>query len=259
MTENQQSLAITRDWQSFAWYLSTDSVRRQYARTRLGPFWIILAQFVTIFGIATVFFTIFKRPFEDFLPFTSASLLSWTLLSQPIILAPTIFVANAPVIQSFKLPFAVFPVQCMANAIIVFVHGLAIHFLIMLVFGKSLIALPLLFFSLMVVIAVVYPLVAVLGLLGARLRDLAPLLTSAMFMIFLLTPTIWDRGIIDVTLVWIVDVNPFFHLLEILRRPMLGELPSLTSTLVSLALAIISTFVGECIFRRYARPLVFWV
>jgi ABC-type polysaccharide/polyol phosphate export permease len=259
MKDNIHSLAVPRNWLGFAWYLAADGIRRQYARTRLGPFWIVLAQFVTIFGIAIVFFTIFKRPFEEFLPFTSASLIAWALLSQPIIGGPNTFVANASLIQSVKLPFGIFPLQAMLNFIFVFLHGLAIHVVLMLIFGKSLITLPLLIPAVIVVFMTIYPVVAVLGLMGARLRDLAPLINSIMFMVFLLTPTIWERGVIDEGLAWIVDVNPFYHLIEILRRPMLGELPGGVSVVVCLVLAVISVSLGEYLFRRYSRPLVFWV
>jgi ABC-type polysaccharide/polyol phosphate export permease len=259
MQNGSHSLLVSRDWLGFVRYLAVDGINRQYARTRLGPFWIVLAQFVTIFGIAIVFFSIFKRPFEDFLPYTSASLIGWSLLSQPIIAAPTTFVANASLVQSFRLPFAIFPMQTIANALIVFMHGLLIHVVLMLVFGKSLLLLPLLIPALLVVAAVIYPVIAVLGLLGARLRDLAPMIASIMFMVFLLTPTIWDRGVIDKTLMWIVDINPFFHLLEIIRQPMLGAMPSATSMLVALGLAFTSVSLGEYLFRRYSRPLIFWV
>jgi ABC-type polysaccharide/polyol phosphate export permease len=259
MQNGAHSLMVSRDWLGFVRYLAVDGINRQYARTRLGPFWIVLAQFVTIFGIAIVFFTIFKRPFEDFLPYTSASLIGWTLLSQPIIGAPNTFVANSSLIQSFRLPFAIFPMQAVSNAVIVFLHGLAIHLVLMLVFDKSLLLLPLLIPALIVVAAVIYPVTAVLGLLGARLRDLAPMIASVMFMVFLLTPTIWDRGVIDASLLWVVDINPFYHLLEILRHPMLGTWPSTTSMLVSLGLAVTSLSIGEILFRRYSRPLIFWV
>jgi len=253
------SLRVPSDWIGFVCYLAIDSIRRQYARTKLGPLWLILTQFVMIAGIAFVFFSIFKRPLGQFVLFISASILAWNLISVSITTAPTVFTGQSSLIQSFPLPFSIFPLQTMLNSLIVFLHGLAIHIVLMLALGGSLKTLPFLVLSLLVIVAIIYPAIAALGILGARYRDLAPMVGSIMYMAFLITPIIWDRIDIGGGMIWIVDLNPFYHMIEVVRRPMLGTLPSTRSMVVTLAMAGIALAAGEMFFRRYARPLPFWI
>lgn len=252
------SLRVPDDWLGFVWYLARENIKRQYTRTRLGPIWIVLTQFVMIIGIGLVFFTIFNRPFDEFLLFISASILSWNLISVTVTTAPTVFVANGPLIQSFRLPAAIFPMQTMLNSLIVFLHGLVVHVALMLIMGVSLAMLPLLLASLVVITAILYPAIAVLAILGSRFRDLGPAVGSVMYMAFLITPIIWERISISGKMVWIVDLNPFYHMIEILRRPMLGTLPSTTSVVATLIMAACSMIVCEVFFRRFSRPLPFW-
>jgi lipopolysaccharide transport system permease protein len=260
MTRNAaHSLRVPHDWIGFVWYLATESIKRQYARTRLGPLWIILTQFVMIAGIAFVFFSIFKRPLDQFLLLISASILAWNFMSLSITTAPMVFTGQSSLIQSFPLPFSIFPLQTVLNALIIFLHGLAVHVVLMLMLGGSLKTLPFLLISIPVLAAILYPVTAALGILGARYRDLSPLVGSIMYMAFLITPIIWDRLDIGGRMTWIVDLNPFYHMIEIIRRPMLGTLPSMRSMIAALSLAAISLVAGEMFFRRYARPLPFWV
>lgn len=256
---DRHSLRVPDDWLNFVWYLSAENIKRQYARTRLGPLWIVLTQFVMIFGIGFVFYSIFDKPLDQFLLFISASVLSWNLISVSITTAPLALVGHSSLIQSFRLPYAIFPLQNLLNALIVFLHGLAIHLILLVLLGGSFRTLPFLVVGLLVVAAILYPFIAVLSILGARFRDLSPLVGSIMYMAFLITPIIWDRANLGSHMHWVVDFNPFFHMIEILRRPMLGTMPTLESMLVSLGLAAASLTGGEWFFRRYARPIPFWV
>ncbi len=243
----------------FVWYQAREDIKRQYARTRLGPIWIVLTQFVAIMGIGLVFFTIFDQPLERFLPYISASIISWNVFSVSIATAPTIYTMQSPVIQSFKMPFAVFPVRSFLNILAVFAHGMIIHVAMMLFFGISFWYFPVLAVSLVLITTILYPIIAVLGILGARYRDLAPALVSVMYVAFLVTPVIWDRFGIGLQMVWIVDYNPFYHMIEIMRRPMLGAMPTTTNFIVCFVLAAVSLVGGEWFFRRFSRPLPFWV
>jgi ABC-type polysaccharide/polyol phosphate export permease len=246
------------DW-SFAWYGAKDALLRQYQRTHLGPLWYILSQAVVLLGIALVFHSIFKQPFADFLPYISAGLLIWTMISTAITQAPTTFVAAGPVIQAFKISYGIFPVQTMLGQLLIFAHGLCVHAVIMIATGKSLVLLPVAVLAALLVAAIVYPAIACLGVLGARFRDLGPAIASAAYVLFLVSPILWERSSLDPSLSWIVTFNPITYMIEIVRRPLLGEWPALAALGICLALALVSACLGEWFFRKYSRPLPFWI
>ncbi|MGD9827244.1 MAG: ABC transporter permease [Hyphomicrobiaceae bacterium] len=253
------SLAVPADWLGFAWYQATDNLKRQYNRTKLGPLWIVLTQFVMIFGIAFVYSSVFNQPINDFLPFISASILTWNIISPTIAGATTVYVAAASMIQSFRVPVAIFPMQSIINQVIIFMHGLVIHSMMLLFVGKSLALLPIALLMALLLAVILFPFIAVLGILSARFRDLGPAVGSFMYMAFLLSPVIWKRETLGVPRRWIVDYNPFAHMLEIVRQPMIGNWPPSFSLSVCVCMAIVSVVVGELVFRRLSRPLPFWV
>jgi lipopolysaccharide transport system permease protein len=253
-----QSLSLPRDWWDFTIYQAWDSLRRQYARTKLGPWWVVASHFVLIGGIALVYSAVFGQSFRAYLPFISASLVTWTLIAQSLTQAPQVFIAGSGVIQAFRVPYAVFPIQLVLSNYFLFLHGIIVHVAVLIVLGNSIWLVPLALVMSILLLLVVYPIVAILGLLGARFRDLGPAVTSAVFMVFLCTPVIWERRILTDDKAWLVDLNPFAHVLEIVRSPLLGKWPPMTSVVVCLVLAVAISALGEVMFRRKARNLPFW-
>jgi ABC-type polysaccharide/polyol phosphate export permease len=255
----KNTLKLPIDWLEFSWIRSMESLKSQYGRTRLGPFWLVITQFVMIFGIGLVFFTIFNQPFGQFILYVSAGIIGWNFISTTITTSSNSFVTQGSLIQSFNIPYSVIPLTALLNSAFVFVHGLVVHFTLMLILGVPFGFLPLLVVSVVIVATILYPAIFVLGVLGARYRDLGPLIGSIMYLSFLVTPVIWDRANIANRMAFVVELNPFYHMLELLRRPMLGAFPSTTSILVCLGMAAASLILGELFVRRFARPLPFWV
>jgi len=254
-----QSLILPRDWWNFVAYQAWDSLRRQYARTKFGPWWVVATQFVMIGGIALVFSAVFNQILTDYLPFISASIITWNLISPTITQSPTVFVSGYSIIQSFRVPFAIFPIQLILNNYFVFLHGVIVHVWVLALMGKPLWLLPLGLAMSVVVVMIVYPTVALIGILGARFRDLGPAIGSVMFMMFLFTPVIWERRALTEDRRWLVDFNPFAHMIEIVRAPFIGNMPATESVIVCMVLAVAATLAGELVFRRTSRQLPFWV
>jgi lipopolysaccharide transport system permease protein len=58
---------------------------------------------------------------------------------------------------------------------------------------------------------------------------------------------------------WIADINPLYHLLELVRAPLLGGPPSMLSWEVAIATAVVGTGLALALLVRTSRRLVFWV
>jgi homopolymeric O-antigen transport system permease protein len=81
-----------------------------------------------------------------------------------------------------------------------------------------------------------------LGPICARFRDLPQLIVSAMQIVFFLTPIFWSPKALTSRHI-VVAANPFYHLVEIMRAPLTGHLPTLQNWAVSLAtLAVLGVF-----------------
>ena len=75
---------------------------------------------------------------------------------------------------------------------------------------------------------------------------------------FFVTPIIWmpellpDRALL-------LDFNPFFHLVEIVRAPLLGRAPGLVSWLAVAGITIGGWAAAFALFRHYRRRIAYWV
>jgi ABC-type polysaccharide/polyol phosphate export permease len=85
---------------------------------------------------------------------------------------------------------------------------------------------------------------------------------GSVFMIgFILTPILWyakdaPMGTLHGTL---MRLNPAFHLIEVVRAPLLGEPVDLLSLGVVVAMAVLGWTLWFWAFRRYARYVPLWV
>jgi len=58
---------------------------------------------------------------------------------------------------------------------------------------------------------------------------------------------------------WIADINPLYHLIELVRAPLLGQAPAILSWEVAIATAVVGTAFALALLVRTSRRIVFWV
>ena len=103
--------------------------------------------------------------------------------------------------------------------------------------------------------------IVVLGILGARYRDLAEVVEMIMKIGFLATPIIWkvgeDGGRESIVGVYLM-LNPFYHVLEPLRGAILGTPIAWQSWIISFVIALIGLALAEFLYRKYRHLVVLW-
>ena len=101
----------------------------------------------------------------------------------------------------------------------------------------------------------------VFGILGVRYRDLVEMLNAVMRIAFLATPIIWipdegmQRGAMEAFLIY----NPFYHFVEIIRAPLLGQSPALLSWSVVIGFTVAGFLAAWILKKRYAHVVPFWL
>ena len=97
-----------------------------------------------------------------------------------------------------------------------------------------------------------------LGLLSARYRDIPQIITSLAQLLFFITPIFWRPEMLS-TNRWIADWNPIFHLIELVRAPLLGNPVPATSWLVALAVTLSGWLFALAFFARYRARIAYWL
>ena len=57
----------------------------------------------------------------------------------------------------------------------------------------------------------------------------------------------------------LADFNPIYHLISIVRAPLLGQAPTTTNWLVSLGVTVAGSALAFALFARYRWRIAYWV
>ena len=100
-----------------------------------------------------------------------------------------------------------------------------------------------------------------LSVLCARYRDLPQIVASLLLVMFYLTPIMWMPSLLPQqnTNVKLLILNPFFHLMEIVKAPLLGNLPSILNWKVSIILGVFGWLVTMFMYGHYKRRIAYWL
>jgi ABC-type polysaccharide/polyol phosphate export permease len=98
----------------------------------------------------------------------------------------------------------------------------------------------------------------VLGVIGARMRDLEHLMSTVIRFLFFATPIFWIPG--EGTLRSIVAlVNPLAWFLDLLRLPLLNETPSIQIFMLCIIVTALSVIGAFVVHRQYGRFVPTWL
>ncbi|WP_370746234.1 ABC transporter permease [Parasutterella sp.] len=246
---------------SLSLYLARSDIRQRYRRSTLGPFWITISTGVMIGCIGGIFGGLFKSPMFEFLPFLASGLIIWNFIASTIMEATTTFVGAEPIIKQLPLPLFLHCLRMVARNFYIFLHNLLIFPLVLIFVQRPLDLSSLLFLpGLTILIINLLWISLLIGIVCARFRDLAQIVASLLQIFFYVTPIIWMPNLLPArTSVMILDPNPAYHLLEIVRAPLLGHIPSLTNWIVSITIAFVGWAISIFVFNKFRGRIAYWL
>ena len=100
----------------------------------------------------------------------------------------------------------------------------------------------------------------VISFLCARYRDCKQIVDAFVLILFYISPVIWmPTALSPKSSVFILAPNPAYHLISIVRSPLLGMYPSLASWLISSVMGCLGMVFALCVFGKYRRSLSYWL
>ncbi|MGB5157406.1 MAG: ABC transporter permease [Desulfobacterales bacterium] len=241
--------------------LGWQDIRQRYRRSSIGPFWLTVSMGVLIGALGLIFGNLFGTPMKKLLPFLTIGLILWTFISTTLNEGCTGFTAAEGMIKQISLPLFTHILRVLWRNLIIFAHNLIIFPLVLLVFWAPLPATAFLsIVGLLLLMLNLSWMALLLGVFCARYRDVPQIIANLLQVCFYLTPIIWmpgqlakRRGIL------LLDSNPFFHLIEIVRAPLLGTLPSALNWQVSAALAMAGWGFTILFYGRFRSRIAYWL
>lgn len=245
-------LALIFGWQDVA---------QRYRRSRVGAFWLTLNMAVFIGALGLIFGTLFQSEMREFLPYLCAGVITWGFISTCLNEGCTTFTSSDGIILQVRMPLFTHIMRAVWRNIIIFAHNIVIFPVLLLILGKminwnALWAIP----GFVLLCVNLSWMMLILAILCARFRDMTQVVTNILQVLFYATPIMWMVKILpDHVSRTFIELNPFYHFIELVRAPLFGFPPSLLDWTFGFLFAMIGWIVAIVFFGRYRWRVAYWL
>ncbi|MCL2713645.1 MAG: ABC transporter permease [Alphaproteobacteria bacterium] len=240
-------------------HLAFHDIRQRFRRSILGPFWLTLSMGIMIGAMGMVFSALFNQDISKTLPYIATGIIFWGLLTSCINEGTVTFISAESFIRNVPVPVSVHFFRMMARNVFIWLFNMAIYLAVIVLFHVPLGWNILLFLPGFVLFLLNAGWIALASaILSTRYRDIPQVIANVVQVVFFVTPVFWSPQVLSNRPAFI-DLNPFYHLLSIVRDPLLGTTPQAESWLFCIALAALGLLVTFRLYRRAHARIAYWV
>lgn len=203
---------------------------------------------------------------SEFIPHMTIGFICWTLLGGYLGRSDIVFARNKAFLLDGRRKHTDIVVMDNAELILHFLHQVII-IVAVVIFYKTIDS----FYALMSIVGLAIVLLMgffvtiIFGILGSRFKDIGQMIASINGIAFLATPIIWmpqlsevPKGRRDILSAYL-DYNPFYHYLELIRAPLMGNpITQYTWTFVGVGTTL-AAIIAAILYHRTRHLIVFWI
>jgi lipopolysaccharide transport system permease protein len=242
-------------WWTMAW---TD-IRMRYRRSVLGPFWLTISMGISVLVMGFLYSVLFKLDAHEYVPHLTLGLIAWSLVQGVVIEGCTGFILSEHFIKQIRLPYSTFVYRLICRNVIIAAHNAVVYIGVAIWFEITPSWNMLLFIPGLALVLLNSVWVAMLlGMICTRFRDVPQLVTSLLQVVFFVTPIMWVPKLLGGRASF-VNYNPGFHVVELIRAPLLGESPTAMNWLFILVMTVVGWLITFVMFRHYRNRIAFWL
>lgn len=231
----------------------------KYRRTRLGPFWYTLSLAIFVIVMGVIWGKVLQQNPVEYFRYVGTSLIAWSFISSMITDATGLMIAGESTVMSMRFPYVAFAFKHVWCSLLLFAHHLILYIIIMACTTKSpgwpiFMAIP----GLLLVMLNGIWISTIIGMACLKKRDLVLMIISLMQIMMFVTPVFWPKDLLGPELAYAVDFNPLYHLLTVLRSPLLGIEPPVSSWVWGIGTLAIGSVFSSWIYGKYRDRLAYW-
>lgn len=245
-------------WGRLGWL----EIKRRYRRTTIGPFWNVISLAVFVVTVGTVGAGLWNQDAGQYLPYLTSGMLVWLMISASANESCMLFVANTHLYRNGRFDYSTLAYSLVWRNFIVLLHHLLVYVAVVgllapqLIGASTLLAIPGL--VLLMINGVWVSLL--LGMFCLRFRDVQQLVVSVIQISLFMTPVFWpaDQLTAGTARSLFIHFNPLYHAVQVVRAPLLGQVPALESYLAVILMAVIGSAVTYWAFVRFRKRIAYW-
>ncbi len=242
-----------------AWSLAWHDIASRYRGSILGPFWITISMGLMVLGIGFLYANLFNIPVDKFLPLVALGIVFFGVMTGTINEGCDTFVHASGMLSQTSLPMFTFVWRVVFRNLINLAHHLVIVVAVLVFYEYWKVAnVPLAVVGILLMLLNASWVSMLVGIASARFRDIPQIVASVMQFAIFVTPVFWPPTKFG-DHQWVLDVNPFYHLLEAVRAPLLGQAVEPHSYLVLVSMAAGGWLATFLVFARTRRRIVHYL
>ncbi len=234
--------------------------KRRYRRTVFGPFWttVGLAMFVVALGL--VWSNLWHVDPKAYLPFLTSGMLCWVLFSTTCAEGCGVIIGNEALIKQVRISYTLLACATVWRNVIVFFHNLFIYVLICIYAGVPATWGTLLVFPGLALLCLNALWIAILlGAACTRYRDIQQLVSNLLQIALFLTPIFWSAEQLTGRASILANYNPLYHLIEIVRDPLMGRVPDMAHWVVVGSGTLLGWTLTIYVMGKLRHRIVYWL
>src|SRR5271154_2943501 len=114
-----EGISRWRLWSRAGW----SDVRARYRRTTFGPFWASISLGIMMVSMGLVWSFLWKMSVRDYLPFISAGMVSWAMVSAIITDGTMVFIAQKSLLETLHFPLTMLTCAVVWRNLLLFFHN----------------------------------------------------------------------------------------------------------------------------------------
>ncbi len=244
-------------WGRLGWL----DVKRRYRRTLLGPFWTSISLALYVVSVGVVGAGLWHQNIREYLPFLVSGMIAWLLVSTMINESCSLLVTGHALFRNVKFDYSILAYALVWRNLIIFFHNLVVYAIIVgalkpgLIGFTALLAIP----GVILVGANGVWIALLCGMFCLRYRDVTQIVGSIIQIAMLITPIFWPPDSLDgARRLLFVETNPLYHMIDLVRGPLLGEVPGPISYVVVLLVTAGGWLLTYRVFRHFRKRIAYW-
>ena len=241
--------------------LGLQDVRLKFRRSAIGAAWIFVNLAVLVLSIGFIYANLLGQSPGEFIPYLTIGMILWGYLTNSIVEGGNAFVNSEGYIKQISLPIYIyifrFFVSISATTLVTMCAFVIVALVYQVPVGPgTLLVIP----GLLMLMTTSLLLITIFAHLNARFRDVAHMAAVGMQVLFYVTPVIFPAHLLRQrpSLSFVIDFNPMYHLLEIVRSPLLTAAPAEWQSYLAVALIItVLTAAAAGVIAVFQRRIVF--
>ena len=266
-------------------HLGWQDIKQRYRRSVIGPLWITLSMAITAIGLGLLYSQLLGQDLEYFLPYITVGFIVWNFMNGCLLEGTETFIRNEGLIKHLPAPLTVYALRTIWRLTLMFAHNLLVYVVVVAVFWSNLtepyrmsgdvgtlhpgidlsILLAIPAFALLAFnggwVAILF------GIISTRYRDIPPVISSFIQLLFFMTPIVWTTDILTTTnlggdaswKVLVAELNPLYHYVQILRAPLIGNEQSWHHWAVVGGFTVVGWALAFVAMRNYRARVSYWV